>query len=231
MTESITITVEAEDRLTPILGRVDNLLASLGVTISRTARIFGVQNEAVEKVADSLLALGSIVRTVVYAKEIMAAASALVSSAQVVQTATTAATQAALAGYGATATAVTAVNYGLAASFRAVFAAMGPIGWILLGLSAAAGGLAGFALAGGFQPQQPSRPIAIGSEQLTREIERRAQAQAVESAAVRQQEARQVNIEQRFNINVEQLSTDMDIERMVRRTGELWAKEVKKYLG
>lgn len=240
MSEAITVTVEAEDKLTPLLGRLDNFFTSLGMTINRTANLLGVQNAAVEGLTQSLFLLGSVIRTVTYIKEIMALASSLVASAQTAQTAATIANSAALAGYGATATTVTAINYGLAASFRAVFAAMGPIGWLLFGLSALGGAAAGFAIAGGFQRQQ-SMPIAVGSETIIREIEKRYQVERGPGTITRETEkpyqverelVRQpVVIEQRFNINVDSISSEMDIEKMVRRTGELWAKEVKRYLG
>lgn len=122
----------------------------LGATLGIITRDLGIHNAALNAVIKGIDVLGAGVRALGAVQRLLAFATQLTTAAETENAAATAATTTGTAAYTGTAAAATAANYGLAASFTAVNAAIGPLGWVLIGLGLLAAGLAGFALGGGF---------------------------------------------------------------------------------
>lgn len=160
--EEVVVAIEADDRATPTLTGVGRSLVLLGSNIAYVTRELGIQNPALNQIINAILLLGHIVRAAAAAQRLLAAANAILTGTQVSSAAATGAQAAATTGYTAAAAGATATNYGLAASFAAVNAALGPVGWALIGLGLLGAGVAGYALAGGFAPRPAAGMPALG---------------------------------------------------------------------
>jgi hypothetical protein len=169
--EEVVVAIEADDRATPTLTGVGRSLVLLGANISYVTRELGIHNPVVDAMVRGILLVGHVVRAASAAQRLLAAAqafltttqvagtaaagaqataSAALTTAQVAGTAATGAQAVATAGYTATAAGATAANFSLAASFVALNAALGPVGWALIGIGVLLAGVAGYAAAGGF---------------------------------------------------------------------------------
>ena len=180
--EEVVVAIEADDRATPKLASVGRSFVLLGSNIAYVTRELGIQSPFIDAVVRGILLIGHVARLASAAKFLLAAATGTYT--------------------GAAATA-TAANYGLAASFRALWAAMGPLGWVLLGIGLLGAGLAGYALGGGFGRGGGAIP-ALGQGPY-------------------QEPMVQINI---ANAN---MNTKRDIEETVRDMTTLWYQQTRKY--
>jgi len=160
--EEVVIALEADDRATPTLTGVGRSLVLLGSNIAYVTRELGIQNPVLTGIINAILFLGHVVRAASAAQRLLATANAILTGTQVAGTAATAGQAAVTGAYTGAAATATAVNYGLAASFRAVMAAMGPIGWALLAIGLIGAGVAGYALGGGFAPRPAAGMPTLG---------------------------------------------------------------------
>lgn len=181
--EEVVVTIEADDRATPKLSTVGRNLVLLGANIAYVTRELGIQNPVIDQTVKMILIMGHIARAAAAAKTLLAAA-------------TTA--------YTGTAAAATAANYGLAASFRALWASMGPLGLVLLGIGLLAGGIAGYALAGGFSPKAGGGVAAVGGGPYQEPMVQ-------------------------INVNVDKMSTKRDVEETVKDMATLWHQQTRRY--
>jgi len=200
--EEVVITLEADDRATPSLSSVGRSLVLLGSNIAFVTRELGIQSPVVDRLIHGILLLGHVARAVTAAKQVLAVVTTYLAAAETKHAAATAGAAAANMGYTGTAAAATAANYGLAASFAAVNAAMGPVGWALLGLGLLAAGVAGYALGGGFG--QGGGIPAVGQGPY-------------------QEPMVQINI---ANAN---MNTKRDIEETVNDMATQWYQQMRKY--
>jgi len=202
--EEVVITVEADDRATPKLSGVGRSLVLLGSNIAFVTRELGIQSPVVDKIVQGILLLGHVARAVTAAKQVLAVVTTYLAAAETTHAAATAGSAAANMGYTGTAAAATAANYGLAASFAAVNAAMGPVGWALLGLGLLAAGVAGYALGGGFGRGGGGGIPAVGQGPY-------------------QEPMVQINI---ANAN---MNTKRDVEETVNDMATQWYQQMRKY--
>ena len=202
--EEVVVAIEADDRATPTLTGVGRSLVLLGSNIAYVTRELGIQNPALTQIINAILLLGHIVRAAAAAQRLLAAAQAILTGTQVAGTAATAGQAAATGAYTGAAATATAVNYGLAASFRAVMAAMGPVGWLLLGLGLLGAGVAGYALGGGFAPRPAAGMPALGEGPFQ---------------------------EPKVNINIQNANfrTKQEALESVQNMGTLWYEQMRRY--
>jgi len=201
--EEVVITLEADDRATPKLSGVGRSLVLLGSNIAFVTRELGIQNPALDQIVRLILLVGHVARAAAAAKAVLAAVTQFLTGVEVRHAAVTTSAAAATGAYTGTAAAATAANYGLAASFVALNAAIGPIGWVLLGLGMLGAGLAGYALGGGFGGGGGGiHTLGQGPYQEP-----------------------MVNI----NVNVDKLSTKQDIQDTVDEMATLWHHQTRRY--
>lgn len=202
--EEVVVAIEADDRATPTLTGVGRSLVLLGSNIAYVTRELGIQNPVLDGIIRGILLVGHVVRAAAAAQRLLAAANAFLTGTQVAGTAASSAQAVATTGYTAAAAGATAANYGLAASFAAVNAALGPVGWALIGLGLLAAGIAGYAMAGGFGGGGGGGMQAVGQGPYQEPL---------------------VNI----NINSANFDTKRDAEETVRSIGTLWYQEMRRY--
>jgi len=201
--EEVVVAIEAEDRATPSLVGIGRAFILLGANIGYVTRELGIQNPALNQLIGAFQLIGHAIRIVTSLKTIYAAITRLVAVSETQQAAATAGVTAVTGAYTGAATTATMANLGLAASFRALWAAMGPIGWLMLAIGIIGGAAAGYALAGGFAPRTPGIP-ALGQGPY-------------------QEPMVQINI---ANAN---MSTKRDIEETVSDMATLWYQQTRKY--
>ena len=169
---------------------------SLGIAAHRVAAMMGVHNAAMNQAISMLLTLGSVVRAAYYAKRMLAMASMEVVAGEVAEE-------------GANTT-LAASNLGLAASFQTLFAAMGPVGWAMIGIAAVAGIAGGYALAGGFGHGAAGGPIGPMTTGMP-------------SGGAYHEPSVQVNV------NVDKLTTKQDVQDTFQQAGTILYREMRKY--
>lgn len=148
--EEVTVVVDAEDRASPTLLGVGRNIVMLGTNLAMITKELGIQNPALNAFINGIELVGHVVRLAYEVEYLYSAALKIVNMLTEENVgATAAATATDLAQVGANTT-LTASNYGLAASFAAVNAALGPVGWAMLGLGIAGAAIGGYALGGGF---------------------------------------------------------------------------------
>ena len=148
--EEVLVDIEATDNATPNITSVGRSIAVLGSTLGILTRDFGIHNAALTGVIRGIQELGAAVRAVGAVQRLLAIATQFLVITETQEGTEAAFVTAMRGGQVAAAGTLTAANYGLAASFEAVNAAMGPVGWALLGLGLLGAGAIGFSLAGGF---------------------------------------------------------------------------------
>jgi len=201
--EEVVVAIEAEDRATPSLVGIGRAFILLGANIGYVTRELGIQNPALNQLIGVFQLVGHAIRIVTSLKTIYAAITRLVAVSETQQAAATAGVTAATGAYTGAATTATAANLGLAASFRVLWASIGPIGWLMLAIGLIGGAAAGYALAGGFAPRTPGIPaVGVGPFQEP-----------------------MVNI----TVNVDKLSTKGDISDTVDEMATLWHRQVRRY--
>ena len=122
----------------------------LGATVNMITKDLGIHNAAVDTAVKALQVTGDMIRSVNAIRIIYNEALVITNALQGENTADEVANAASKVGSIAATEAETAANYGLAASFEAINAAMGPIGWIALAGGLIAGAAIGYGAAGGF---------------------------------------------------------------------------------
>lgn len=177
--EEVTILVDAEDEATPTLSQVGRSMAMLAVNVAWVTRALGDQSPAAAQLSGALLTFAHLLRMVTALKTL----------------------------YIAVAGSATAANYGLAASFAAVNAAMGPLGWALIGLGLLGAGVAGYALAGGFGGGAAGRPAVAG----------------VGQGPFREP------LTQTIIVNVDKIATKQEVKELVDEMATLWYQEMRRY--
>jgi len=160
--EEIVVALDVDDKASQKIRSFGGHLTVLGANISYVAKAFGVQNQAVDAVVGTLVTLGHITRAAASAKYILIVATNILNAVEA-QGATAAAANAAVKSAQIPVNAsLTASNYSLAASFAAVNAAMGPVGWLALGASVVGGALAGAYMGGAFGGSRGQTTSRIG---------------------------------------------------------------------
>ena len=200
--EEVVIAVEADDQATPKLSTIGRSFVLLGSNIALVTKALGIQSPILDKLIQGILLIGHVARAAAAAKTILAAITSYLTAAQGGEAASAGASAAATTGYAAAAAGATAANYGLAASFAAVNAALGPIGWALIGLGLLAAGVAGYALGGGFGGGGGMQAIGQGPYQ---------------------EPMVQINI---ANAN---MNTKRDVEATVTDMATQWYQQMRKY--
>jgi hypothetical protein len=161
--EEVTVVVDAEDRASPSLLGVGRNIVMLGTNLAMITRELGIQNPALNAMINAIQLVGHVVRLAYQIQYLYGAGLKIVNMLTEENTAATiAATGAQIGQVGAT-NALTASNYGLAASFAAVNAALGPWGWAMLGLGIVGAAVGGYALGGGFAPAAMPGPVGGGN--------------------------------------------------------------------
>jgi hypothetical protein len=161
--EEVTVVVDAEDRASPTLLGVGRNIVMLGTNLAMISKELGISNPALNAFINAIELVGHVVRLAYEVQYLYSAALKIVNMlTEENAAATAAATGTQLAQVGAT-NALTASNYGLAASFAAVNAALGPWGWAMLGLGIAGAAIGGYALGGGFAPPAAAAPVGGGN--------------------------------------------------------------------
>lgn len=161
--EEVTVVVDAEDRASPTLLGVGRNIVMLGTNLSMITKELGIQNPALNAFINGIELVGHVVRLAYEVEYLYSAALKIVNMlTEENAAATAAATGTQIAQVGAT-NALTASNYGLAASFAAVNAALGPWGWAMLGLGLVGAAVGGYALGGGFAPGPSPGPTGGGN--------------------------------------------------------------------
>jgi hypothetical protein len=202
--EEVVIAVEADDQATPKLSTIGRSFVLLGSNIALVTKALGIQSPILDKLVQGILLIGHVARAAAAAKTILAAITNYLTASQTAEAASTGASAAATTGYAAAAAGATAANYGLAASFAAVNAALGPIGWALIGLGLLAAGVAGYAMAGGFGGRGGGGIQAVGEGPY-------------------QELMVQINI---ANAN---MNTKRDVEETVTDMATQWYQQMRKY--
>lgn len=152
--------IEADDRATPTFTSVGRSIAVLGSTLGIVTRDLGIHNAALDAVIRSVQVLGAGVRALGAVQRLLALANQVIAASNVELSATDVARLALIYNAIGATEAETAANYGLAASFAAVNAAMGPLGWGLLAAGIVGAGLVGYAAGGGGRATTPTAPAA-----------------------------------------------------------------------
>ena len=199
--EEVLVDIEADDRATPALTSVGRSISVLGSTLGIVTRDLGIHNAALDSVIRGIQVLGAVVRAAGAVQRLLAMATQFLTATETENAAATVATTTGTAAYTGTAAAATAANYGLAASFAAVNAAIGPLGWVLIGLGLLAAGLAGFAAGGGFAGGGMGAAVGGGPAMET------------------------VNI----NMYDTKMSTKRDVRETMQDMGTLWYEQTRRY--
>ena len=198
------VAIEAEDRATPSLVGIGRAFILLGANIGYVTRELGIQNPALNQLIGAFQLVGHAIRIVTSLKTIYAAITRLVATSEVQQAAATAGVTATTGAYTGAATAATAANLGLAASFRVLWASIGPIGWLMLAIGLIGGAAAGYAFAGGFGGGGGRGIPALGQGPYQEPM---------------------VNI----TVNVDKLSVKEDVRNTVDEMATLWHRQVRRY--
>ena len=202
--EEVVVAIEAEDRATPSLVSVGRAFILLGANIGYVTRELGIQNPVINAMISTFQMIGHIVRIVTSLKTIYAAITRLVTVSETQQAAATAGAAAATGAYAGAATTATAANIGLAASFRILWASIGPIGWLMLAIGLIGGAAAGYAFAGGFAPRPAAGMPALGEGPFQ---------------------------EPKVNINIQNANfrTKQEALESVQNMGTLWYEQMRRY--
>jgi len=204
--EEVVVTIEADDRATPALTSVGRSIVLLGANLAYVTRELGIQNPVLDRVINGILLIGHVVRAAAAAKTLLGMATHFLTASEVSNVGATFASSVQWQAYSVMAGEATVANYGLATSFAALNAAMGPIGWALLAIGLGAAAIGGYALAGGFSPHGGGGMPAVGGGPYAEPM---------------------VNIQ----VNVEKLATREDIEETVHSMATSWYRQTRRYKG
>ena len=204
--EEVVVTIEAQDNATPTISGVGRSIVLLGANLAYVTRELGIQNPALDRVINGILLIGHIARAAAAAKTLLGVATHFLTAAEVGNASATFASSVQWGAYSAMAGTATAANYGLATSFAALNAAMGPIGWALLAIGIGAAAIGGYAMAGGFGSKGGGGMQAVGGGPYSEPM---------------------VNIQ----VNVEKLATREDIEETVHSMATSWYRQTRRYKG
>jgi len=202
--EEVVVTLEADDRATPKIHGLGRSLVLLGSNIAYVTRELGIQSPIIDTVVRGILLMGHVARALTAAKTVLAAITTYLTAAEARQAAATAGAAATTGAYTGAATAATAANLGLAASFRVLWASIGPIGWLMLAIGLIGGAAAGYAFAGGFAPRPAAGMPALGEGPFQ---------------------------EPRVNINIQNANfrTKQEALESVQNMGTLWYEQMRRY--
>ena len=205
--EEVVVTIEAQDNATPTISGVGRSIVLLGANLAYVTRELGIQNPALDRVLSGILLIGHVARAAAAAKTLLGIATHFLTAAEVGNATATFASSVQWAAYSAMAGTATAANYGLASSFIALNAAMGPIGWALLAIGIGAAALGGYAMAGGFSPGGGGGGMpAVGGGPYSEPM---------------------VNIQ----VYVDKLATRQDVEDTVHEMATSWYRQTRRYKG